>query len=94
MSAVRVVARYAASDGYVAYTWERADRGIALDITGSWQRAEVRVLLPAEGVGKHATINVRLNGATVPTEIDKVGGRRYVVVPAQAGTALIDIVWE
>jgi hypothetical protein len=94
MSAVRVVTRYAASKGYVAYTWERAERGLLLDATGSWRRAEIRLLLPAEGVGKQETITVRANGAIVPTQIDKVGGRRYVIVAAQAGNTRVEVTWE
>jgi hypothetical protein len=94
MSRVRVAARYATSAGYVAYTWERAERRLTLDATGSWQRAQIRLLLPAEGVGKQETISVRHNGATVPTQIDKVGGRRYVVVAAQAGNAHVEVTWE
>jgi hypothetical protein len=94
MSRVRVVTRYATSAGYVAYTWERAERRLSLDATGSWQRAQIRLLLPTEGVGKQETISVRHNGATVPTQIDKVGGRRYVVVAAQAGNAHIEVTWE
>jgi hypothetical protein len=94
MSAVRVVTRYAASKGYVAYTWERAERGLLLDATGSWRRAEIRLLLPAEGVGKQETITVRANAAIVPTQIDKVGGRRYVIVAAQAGNTRVEVTWE
>ncbi len=94
MSRVRVVARYATSAGYVAYTWERAERGLTLDATGSWQRAQIRLLLPAEGVDKQETLSVRHTGAAVPTQIDKVGGRRYIVVAAQAGNAHVEVTWE
>jgi hypothetical protein len=94
MTRVRVVTRYAASDGYVAYMWERAARRLTLDVTGIWQRAQIRLLLPAEGVGKQETITVRADGAVVPTQIDKVGGQRYIVVAAQAANAHVEVAWE
>src|SRR5205823_549021 len=44
VSGARVVVRYAASDGYVAYRWRRNTRGMRLDFTGSGDHVRVRLL--------------------------------------------------
>jgi hypothetical protein len=87
---VRVVARYGASDGYVAYTWRRASQRLTLDLTGSWQRARIRLLLPEEADG---TITVQRDGAIVPTEIEQVGSSRYVLIEATGGNATVAVTW-
>jgi hypothetical protein len=91
---VRVVTRYAASQGYVAYTWQRNEKSLVLDVTGSWHHARINLLLPREGVGRRQTIMVWLNGETVPTEIDEVAGNRYVQVSAAGGNALVEVEWQ
>ncbi len=88
--AARVVARYAASDGYVAYTWQRGERSLTLDLTGSWQRAQLRLLLPTD---VPATVQVQLNGAPVPFEIEQVANSRYVSLAALGGNATLTVVW-
>ena len=53
----KVVVHYPASDGYVAYDYRHdpAKRDIALTVTGSGERAECHVLLPA-GVAAAAAV--------------------------------------
>ncbi len=90
----RIVTHYPASGAYVAYTWERAEKRLTLDVTGTWERARIYLLLPTEGVGKQRTISVRLDGEVIPTQIDKVQEYRYVVVPAEQGNALVEVEWQ
>lgn len=87
----RVVARYAASDAYVAYQWERTTNGIRLEMTGSWERARVRILLPRE-VSKHHTVSLRVDGQEQPVEIVTKGGR-YAVAEVRDGNALLELTW-
>jgi hypothetical protein len=89
---VRVVTHYAASGAYVAYTWQRSATGLRLDVTGTWERAQLRLLLPDE-VDDDA-LTVRLNGETVAAGRDEVAGNTYVQVAAEGGNALLDVTWE
>jgi hypothetical protein len=86
----RIVARYAASDGYVAYTWQRNDQSLTLDLTGSWQYAYVRLLLP-EGVPDQ--VRVEVNGTSIPHAIEGVGHSRYVVLDADNGNITAVVHW-
>jgi hypothetical protein len=88
--AARVVARYAASDGYVAYRWRRAAAGLTFDFTGSGKRATLRLLLPeaTSQVGR-----VTLDGQPQPIQIDQVFGSRYVVVHAEQGSGRLEVTW-
>lgn len=88
---VRAVARYAASDGYAAYTWRRAERAISLSLTGSAEQAYVRILIPKD-VSK-LPLRVSLDGRDVPTQIDQAGETPYVAVPVEGGEAEIRIAW-
>jgi hypothetical protein len=90
VSAARVVARYAASDGYVAYRWRRAANGLALDFTGSGAHATLRLLLP-EAVAQVALVS--LDGRPQPIRIDQVFGSRYVVAQADEGSGRLEITW-
>jgi hypothetical protein len=47
----QVTARYAASDGYVAYRWRRLESGVEIHVTGSGERIHLRVPLP-----EHVTV--------------------------------------
>lgn len=85
-----VVARYAASDGYVAYTWERAADGLMLDMTGRAERARIRLLLPDETPQQ---VTVRVNDIPVEPNIRDVAGRRYVVVEAPTGEVTVKVDW-
>ncbi len=90
VSAARVVARYAASDGYVAYRWRRAARGLTLDFTGSGARATLRLLLP-ETISRVALVT--LDGQPQPIKIDRVFGSRYVVAQAEQGSGRLEVTW-
>jgi hypothetical protein len=90
VSAARVVARYAASDGYVAYRWRRAAGGLTLDFTGSGTRATLRLLLP-EAIGQVALVT--LDGQPQPLKIDQVFGSRYVMVQAEQGSGRVEVTW-
>jgi hypothetical protein len=71
------VARYAGSDGYTAYTWERGPGVINVDVTGSADRTRLRILLPPE---VRRVVSVTVNGARIPPAIETVRFSRYVVV--------------
>jgi hypothetical protein len=88
---VRVVARYAASDSYVAYIWHREEGRITLDLTGTAGSAYVRILVPRDVSRK--PLRVTLDGRAVPTMIDKAGETPYVAVPLSGGDAVIRIAW-
>jgi hypothetical protein len=88
---VRAVARYAASDGYAAYRWQREERAIRLSLSSSAEQAYVRVLIP-KAVAKQP-LRVSLDGAAVPAQIDQSGETPYVSVPVSGGSAEISIEW-
>ncbi len=88
---VYAVARYAASDGYAAYHWRREARSISLNVTGSAERAEVRLLVPPEIAAR--PLQVTLNGASLPATIQVTRTSAYVVVPVSGGDAEIVIRW-
>jgi hypothetical protein len=90
VSAARVVARYAASDGYMAYRWRRAANGLTLDFTGSGTRVTLRLLLP-ETISEVALVT--LDGKPQPIQLDQVFGSRYVVLQAEQGSGRLEIVW-
>ena len=90
VSTARVVARYAASDGYAAYRWYRAPSGLTLDFTGSGKRATLRLLLP-EAIGQ--VLLVTLDGRPQPITIDQVFGSRYIVVQAEQGSGRVEVSW-
>jgi hypothetical protein len=83
-----VVARYAASDAYVAYRWSLRQEGgrrahLNLQATGTGAVLRLRLLLPAE---MPKVEWVALNGQPVPVTIEEVGPSRYLVlnqVPAR-----------
>jgi hypothetical protein len=86
----RVVARYAASDGYVAYHWQRAAAGLTLDFTGSSAHMRVRLLLPA---GHSAISGLLLDGQRHAYAIEDVYGSRYVVLDVAAGSGRVEVSW-
>ncbi|MBO9314839.1 MAG: hypothetical protein J7456_03500, partial [Chloroflexus sp.] len=69
-----VVVRYPASDGYLAYRWQRDERGIQLYITGSGRTTYVRLLLP-DTAGTEVTMTV--DGVVVTPTIERIGISRY-----------------
>lgn len=86
---VTLCTRYAASDGYIAYHWQRSAQGITLHVTGSGESWKLRVLLP----NKHKPQTVLLNGAAIPIEIEKSPGTRSVVITGGPGVAVVNIDW-
>lgn len=80
-----VVARYAASDGYVAYRWRHSrERGIevlTLAATGSGEQLRMRLLLPNDTKQVSA---IYLNGQPVPPRTALVGESLYALVDAPA----------
>jgi hypothetical protein len=90
-TSVRAVARYPASDGYAAYLWGREERAITLTLTGSAERAYVRILIPKD-VSK-LPLRVSRDGEAVPVQIDRAGETPYVAVPVEGGDAAIRVEW-
>jgi hypothetical protein len=77
-------ARYAASDGYAAYSWsyepparKGGEARIDVEATGSGDTIKVRVLLPPLA---REVRGVLLNGQRVPARTEQIGTSRYVVV--------------
>ncbi|MEF3273585.1 MAG: hypothetical protein K6356_04175 [Chloroflexus sp.] len=84
MRDVYAIARYAASDGYVAYRWqlhlastERTGQ-IDLTVTGSGDNFRLRLLIPVGTTPQTVT----LNNVPIPFQIEQVGPSRYVVIDA------------
>jgi hypothetical protein len=84
--AAYVVARYAASDGYAAYRWERLERGLRLEVAGSGERARLRLLLP-EGVEEAGAVTV--DGQPAPFELEQVQASRYVTLTVEGGGSVV-----
>ena len=76
-----VVVRYGASEGYVAYRWERRATGLDLQWTGSGKQVRLRLLLPD---GAPATVRATLNGQPLAGTITAVAGSRYFEADAPA----------
>ncbi|NJO06109.1 MAG: hypothetical protein HC876_11610 [Chloroflexaceae bacterium] len=95
---VRVVARYGPAESYVAYRWQRSSTAttqrLALDLTGTWRAARVRLLLPDNVPDEESAYTVQVNGTTVATEFRKVANSRYIVVEATRGDAQITVTWQ
>ncbi|MCS6842525.1 MAG: hypothetical protein RMJ54_14805 [Roseiflexaceae bacterium] len=87
---VQAVARYAASDGYVAYRWRRMSSGVELQMTGSGERMYVRIPLPEDAA---APTDVLLNGALQEYSIEDANGSRYVVFDVRAPFGTIQVWW-
>jgi hypothetical protein len=88
---VEVTARYAASDAYVAYVWQRGERDLRLDLTGTWQSAHVRLMLPPEAA---EPIAVLVNGESFPFDYTHAsGGGYYAVVEISGGNADVIVQW-
>ncbi len=89
------VARYAASDGYVAYRWQAGREAgydtLRVEATGSGDTLQIRMLLPRT----FRTLNtVTLNGTPVVPRLDVVGDSQYVVVDAPAGDARVKVLFR
>ncbi|NNJ11382.1 hypothetical protein EKD04_013660 [Chloroflexales bacterium ZM16-3] len=87
---VRAVARYAASDGYMAYTWRREDRAIRLSLSSSADSAFIRVMLPADAP---QDVRVTLDSVEMPLSISQSVESRYATVPISGGSAEVVVSW-
>ncbi|HYF62942.1 MAG TPA: hypothetical protein VD886_09035 [Herpetosiphonaceae bacterium] len=85
-----VTARYAASLGYVAYDWRREERGLRLDLTGSGERATIRLLLPPEAPDSPS---VTVNGAPTLAAVRAEGESRYLEFTLIDPTAAVAVSW-
>ncbi|MEI6108386.1 MAG: hypothetical protein WCR49_15445, partial [Opitutae bacterium] len=76
-AAVKTVVRYAASQGYVAYTYAHhpAAREIQLTITGSGEKIDGHFLLPVAPVD---TLLVKANDAIIAHRVSVIGPTHYV----------------
>jgi len=85
-----VTARYAASDGYVAYRWRRLESGVEIHVTGSGERIHLRVPLP-----EHVTVPslVMLNAVPQDYAIEDANGSRYVVFDLTAPFGKVQVLW-
>lgn len=92
---VFVVARYGASDGYVAYRWsyEREQQCINLNVTGSWEQAHVRLLLPPEGRDAQSR-TLLVNGSQADLWTKEVGSGYYAVFGLEGGNAEVALCWK
>jgi hypothetical protein len=80
-----VTVRYGASQGYVAYRWERQPNGLRLTWTGSGDRVDLHLLLPPEAP---ANLQARLDGQAHPASISTTRESRYLDLVAPASGAL------
>jgi hypothetical protein len=90
VTSARVIARYAASDGYIAYRWRREPQRLILGFSGSGERVRVRLLLPAD---QKPAVRVLLDGTPYPSEIEDVFGSRYLKLDVPRGSAAIEVTW-
>ncbi|NJN15203.1 MAG: hypothetical protein HC822_02300 [Oscillochloris sp.] len=91
---VDVVSRYAASDGYVAYNWQREAGSLRLNFTGSATSAAIRLLLPPDAPTSEDAFQVRLNGEPVAWRIVLSGESPYVGLEVASGSGVISVTWE
>ncbi len=94
-----VVARYAASDGYVAYRWQYLpeNRGepsrLLVDATGSGDKLHLRLLLPP-GISAERIVSTTLNGQPVSAQIEIVRDSRYLVFDAPNGIVQVQVTFS
>jgi hypothetical protein len=85
----RVVARYAASGGYVAYRWQLGERSISVRCTGSGEAIRLRVLVPP----KMKPTAVLVNGQPAELTVDDINGSRYAVADVPGAGASVEVRW-
>jgi hypothetical protein len=88
---VHAVTRYAASDAYVAYTWQRNEKSISFEYTGNAEQVQIRLLLPS-GVKRAASVT--LNQQEQAHKIEDVYGSRYVEFDTTQASGIVQITWE
>ena len=76
-ASVKTVVRYAASQGYIAYTYahDPAARELQLSVTGSGDAIDCHLLLPAV---PEPSLAVQVNGASVAFHASTFGTSHYV----------------
>ncbi|HEX6289435.1 MAG TPA: hypothetical protein VFZ66_09610 [Herpetosiphonaceae bacterium] len=84
-----VTVRYGASNGYVAYRWERTPDGLRLSWTGSGASVDLHVLLPAEAPD---TVQAVLNGQRQTPPIVRSRESRYIDLSTTA-TGDLTLAW-
>lgn len=89
LNSAYVSARYAGGDGYLAYTWQQAARGVDLQISGAFDRARIRILLPASVRDASALVN----GGPVQSNIETVRTSRYIVVDVADTIVNVQVRW-
>lgn len=93
VEAAYVITRYAASEAYAAYNWQRLpDNRMIIEATGSGERITVRALLPYE-INPERVRQVLLNGQAYPIRIESIGESNYVVVEAAGPLVQVQIRW-
>jgi hypothetical protein len=85
-----VVARYAASTGYVAYTWEQGERSMGLHLSSSAKRVFVRLLLPKDAP---ETLQGTLNGQPIEVGLQRDIRSRYATVRIEGGIGEVVVSW-
>jgi hypothetical protein len=91
VSSAYVVARYAASGGYVAYRWAREEKGLSVDATGSGALLRLRLLLPATA---QRGLAVSLNGQPAPVQVEAMGTSRYLLINANNPIVQVQVSWK
>lgn len=81
-----VTVRYGASDGYVAYRWERLPNGLRLTWTGSGEAVDLHLLLPQDAPGR---IQATLDGQPHDYAIFRVRESRYLDLRTAASGTLV-----
>lgn len=74
---VTVCIKYEASGGYVRYQYSMQPDKLKMQITGSFERGTVRILLPENA----ATKAISLNGKRIEPSYSMVGNSRYLSLP-------------
>ncbi|WP_238613489.1 hypothetical protein [Candidatus Oscillochloris fontis] len=90
LSQVRVVARYPASDGYIAYLWQREANALRLSLSGSADVLYINLLLPADAPG---AVQLQIDGLAVEAGIARSGPSRYLSFSAPADAREILVVY-
>ncbi len=84
-----IVARYPASQGYVAYTWQMTAQSIALDVTGSGDVLVVNMPLP----DTVTSATVVVDGQAVSGALQLIDGRPFVYVKTRGMNHTVQISW-
>jgi hypothetical protein len=83
------VARYGASDGYLAYRWQRVDGGLRFEWTGTGERTHLRLLVPKGERSQGAEL--RIDGQLVEHELEDVYGSKYVEYSVDVGSGVAEL---